>query len=102
MLRVLSILRRLPVLAHQDHGSLNRSQTREKEVEEDIWIRVERARSQDDAVEHHPGDQSHKEDNDERPASAECGHAIGQTLPERQRLFEVPMDMPTDANPLRD
>src|SRR5438093_9849539 len=73
----------LAVLAHHDHGGLDRGQHREEEVQQDEGKRIERLLAHDEQrVDDDPDEQHAGEGEDEGPRSAEARHAVGHPVAE--------------------
>src|SRR5215475_387885 len=65
-----AVARVLPILAHHDDGSLDRSQHGEKKIQENKWIGIPRAVAQED-VDRAVGEENSDKDDDEGPRAAE-------------------------------
>ena len=78
--------RRCAVLAHHDHGSLQRGRHREHQVEENIGIGIELhpPLREDAGVQQHPRQQDCDERKDECPGSADGSDAVGKPIPVRR------------------
>src|SRR4029453_12271243 len=97
-----AVFHSLAVLAHQDYRSLDRGQTGKDQIEENVRIRIERGGDKDHAVEHHPANERHEKEDDERPAATERGDVVGQSLTEGYRLVEIILHTAADMDSLRD
>src|SRR6516162_2798259 len=81
------------VLAHHDNRRLHSSQTGENQVKENEWIRIKRARHEDNAVDGNPDDQNRAERNEKFPTPAEICDVVGESLAESQLSFELFADV---------
>ncbi|EFX60286.1 hypothetical protein DAPPUDRAFT_278239 [Daphnia pulex] len=97
MRRRLTILVRLPVLAHHNDGRLHRRQRRKQQVQEDEGIGIKRHPHpvQYLRIQNHPAEEDDGEGNDEPPAATDRRDMVRQTLAKGRAFFV------DDANILR-
>jgi len=88
-----AIARLGPVLAHHDHGCLQRSQTGENEIEENERVRIEGAVEQKHCVEHDPDDDNTAESDDEFPTPAELRNLVRQMFAKGELALELLLDV---------
>src|SRR6201987_5012735 len=81
------------VLTHHDDRRLNGGETRKNQVEQNEWIRIEAAIQQENRIKDNPTEQHRTEQDDEFPTAAELSDAVGESLAERQFLFELFADV---------
>ena len=96
VLGVLAVFGFLPVLRHHDDRRLDRGDHREKEVQQNVRVRVEAAIEQNIGIQNHPADQHRRENNDERPRTAERRHAVGDRFAERSRVLSFAIKIAAD------
>ena len=82
-----AVLGRLPVLAHHDERPLQRDENREREIVEDVRIRIERTPREE--IDQAPEDGEPDDEEDEGPAPVPLGDFVGEPLPPRQILLDL-------------
>ena len=88
-----SIPRFATVLAHHDDRRLQGGERGEDQVHQDVGVGIKCPARQDEAVDHHPEEKDHAEENDERPTAAERRDRVGELLAEGQFLLELFADV---------
>src|SRR6185295_10256202 len=78
--RVQAVSDSLPDLAHHDHRSLDRRQTRQDEIQEDERVGIKRSDDQDDRIDANPEPHDHHKQDEECPTTAKSREAVRGTL----------------------
>src|SRR6266496_4336786 len=81
------------ILTHHDDWRLHRGETREDQIQQNEWIRVEPAIQEQGGVQNDPKHKDDAEEDDKSPATAKRGYLMGQPFAESELLFELFADV---------
>src|SRR6266496_2806939 len=93
VLRAQTIAQFGAILTHHDDWRLHRGETREDQIQQDEWIRVEPAVQEQGGVQNDPKHEDDAEENDESPAAAKRGYLVGQPFAESELPLELLLDV---------
>src|SRR2546430_2609995 len=81
------------VLTHHDDGRLHRGETRQNQIQQNKWIRIECSGSEQHGVRTDPDKDNGAKCNEKFPTAAKLGNVIGKSLAESKLLFELLADV---------
>src|SRR6266480_7111927 len=93
VLRAKTIAQFGAILTHHDDWRLHRGETREDQIQQNEWIRVEPAVQEQGGVQNDPKHEDDAEENDESPTAAKRGYLIRQSFAESELPLELLLDV---------
>src|SRR5437773_11555413 len=88
-----SVARLSTILTHHNDRRLHRGETGQNQIEQNEWIRIERAGSEQNGVRTDPHKDNGAKCNEKFPTAAELGDVVGKSFAESKLLFELLADV---------